>query len=73
VYDKKGNEAKLKITEIIDGKPSFTRADGTKATIELEKKEGVTSFKGLTAGAKAARAGSNMVKAITKKPTESDI
>jgi hypothetical protein len=73
VYDKKGNEAKLKITEIIDGKPSFTRADGTKATIELEKKEGVTSFKGLTLATKTARLSSNAVKAVTKKPTESDI
>jgi hypothetical protein len=76
VYDKTGKEAKIKITEIIDDKPSFTKKDDSKITIELEKKDGVTSFKGLTAATKAARLaekGKGVIKNVTKKPDEDNL
>ena len=76
VYDKTGKVKKLKITEIIDGKPSFTKADGTKSTIELEKKEGVTSLKDLTVDEKMRRKASNIgdkaKSLVSKAPTNKE-
>ena len=76
IYDKNGNEQKRTISEIIDGKPNIKTTDGRLVPIELEKKEGVSSFKGLTLETKAKRAadkGKGMVKKVTKTADDDSV